>query len=107
MESNKAAAETFDAALHRFITTVQAFLDDHHIKAGIKGPVLSIDAGRKYHRIVRTEGSGRSVYCFIDISTGDVLKAAGWKAPAKGVRGSIYSSDIIGYGVTPYGAVYR
>lgn len=30
--------------------------------------------------------SNRHVHAFIDPTTGDVLKAAGWKAPAKGVR---------------------
>lgn len=28
----------------------------------------------------------RSVHCFVDNLTGDVFKAAGWKAPAKGAR---------------------
>lgn len=30
--------------------------------------------------------SGRSVHAFFDPATGDVFKASGWKAPAKGVR---------------------
>lgn len=44
--------------------------------------------GRKYQRIVQvlTDGGSRSVHCFIDKQTGDVLKAAGWKAPASGAR---------------------
>lgn len=56
--------------------------------------VFSVDPrGRKYTRIVEeTEyakdgsRSGRHVHCFIDNETGAVLKAAGWNAPAKGVR---------------------
>lgn len=109
MESNN-ATETFDAAVHRFMVTVQAMLNDYHAKnypACEYPPTLSIDAGRKYYRIVRNDGASRSVYCFIDSTNGDVLKAAGWKAPAKTARGSIYSADLIGYGVTPYGAAYR
>lgn len=34
-------------------------------------------------------GNQRSVHCFIDKATGDVYKAAGWKAPAPHVRGNI------------------
>lgn len=30
--------------------------------------------------------SSRSVYCFIRLSDGAILKSASWKAPAKGVR---------------------
>lgn len=43
--------------------------------------------GRKYTRIVGAwEGRDRSVHAFVDLATGDVYKAAGWKAPAAGVR---------------------
>ena len=51
--------------------------------------------GRKYVRIVETltEGGGRSVHCFIDKKTGDVLKAAGWAAPARGARYNLLRAD--------------
>jgi hypothetical protein len=47
--------------------------------------------GRKVTRIIMVidNGGSRSVHCFIDNATGDVYKAAGWKAPAKGARGNI------------------
>jgi hypothetical protein len=48
--------------------------------------------GPKYAKLVRTrpgEPIGHSVYCFIDMTNGDILKAAGWKTPAKGARGNI------------------
>ena len=35
----------------------------------------------------------KSVYCFIDLSNGDLLKADGWKKPAKGKRGSILNEN--------------
>ena len=51
---------------------------------------FSVDTpGQKNTRIVITSGLGkgqRSVHCFVDNFTGDVFKAAGWKAPAKGAR---------------------
>lgn len=45
--------------------------------------VYELDGGRKYLRIssVRGAASG-SVHSFVDALTGDVYKAAGWKAPA-------------------------
>ncbi len=39
--------------------------------------------GRKYHKIVEGEGSA---HAFVDKNTGEVYKAASYKAPAKGVR---------------------
>ena len=45
------------------------------------------DSGRKYHKIImETESGSRSVHAFVDKKTGDVYKAASFKAPAKGVR---------------------
>ena len=48
---------------------------------------FSIDTGRKYHKIVQTccDGS-QSVHAFVDKNTGELYKAASWKAPAKDVR---------------------
>jgi hypothetical protein len=41
--------------------------------------------GKKYVRIVESYNGSRSVYCFLDLE-GNILKAASWKAPAKGKR---------------------
>ncbi len=50
--------------------------------------------GRKYLRVVQTvTGGQRSVHCFIDKATGDVLKAAGWPRPAAGVRFNLLDAD--------------
>ena len=46
-----------------------------------------IESGRKYHRIVmETNSQSESVHAFVDKKTGDVYKAASFKAPAKGIR---------------------
>jgi hypothetical protein len=48
---------------------------------------FTIESGRKYHKIVFTDGGGqRSVHAFVDKNTGEVYKSASWKSPAKGVR---------------------
>ena len=50
-------------------------------------PVYTVDPrGKKYARIVK---DGESVWGFVEIATGDIFKAAGWKAPAKHARGNI------------------
>jgi hypothetical protein len=63
--------------------------------------VFSKTIGPKYTRIVRetkwnTPGSqveGRQVFCFVD-GEGNIYKAAGWKAPAKGVRSTLATVDV-------------
>ena len=48
---------------------------------------FSVESGRKYHKIVmETESQSRSVHAFVDKKTGEVYKAASFKAPAKHVR---------------------
>jgi len=75
--------------------TAQEFVDHmnaNHTKDGYAQ--FSIDPnGRKYTRIVATYGGQRSVYCFID-AEGNIYKAAGWKAPAKGIRANLATLDL-------------
>ena len=60
---------------------------------------LKINPGRKFDKIIeknrvwgfvaKTDGVLKGIPYFV----GDVFKAAGWRAPAKHVRGSIFSSE--------------
>ena len=46
-----------------------------------------IESGRKYHKLImETNTQSRSVHAFVDKKTGEVYKAASYKAPAKIVR---------------------
>jgi|TARA_B100001741_G_scaffold309289_1_gene306721 hypothetical protein len=48
---------------------------------------FTINTGRKYHKIIMIDTSGsESVHAFVDKKTGELYKAASFKAPAKGVR---------------------
>lgn len=123
----------YDAALETYRAHVEAIQprseynsrayleDEQHIRnaRGAGFPVKSFDPerytedgaaritvmkGRKYDRIV-SNGSQRTVHSFVNRETGEVLKAASWKAPAKHARGTIYG-DADGYGVTWTGANY-
>ena len=50
--------------------------------------VFKVEPGRKYDRITQetTDGHHKSVHAFVIRETGQVLKAAGYPAPARGVR---------------------
>ena len=57
--------------------------------------VFTITNGRKYAKVVSSDTSGNQnfVFCFIDRKTGNVYKAATWKAPAKHVRYTITDEE--------------
>jgi hypothetical protein len=68
-------------------------------------PVITIEPGAKYARIVLTQGPSRSAYGFIDLANGDLLKSDSWKKPAKHARGNIFASNPLA-GCGPYGMAY-
>ena len=72
-------------------------------------PVVTIDYGNKYARIVKNDdlNGSRSVHTFVNMLNGDILKSASWKAPApKGVRGNIFGDDLGADRVNEFGANY-
>lgn len=94
----------FDDALTAWLEKAQAIVDAAYTHPANPAPVLSASIGRRYARIVSSDGgSSRYAYAFINLSNGDVLKPAGWKGPAKHARGNIFTDKL---GVTAYGAVY-
>jgi len=65
------------------------------------GISLYADYGSKYCKITISS----SVFCFIDLSNGDILKAASLYRPAKHARGNVFANDLGCSAVTEYGAV--
>ena len=72
---------------------------------------ISVEYGRKYIKVIKTLGSQRMVWGFIvgvdndkKFKLGDILKPAGWKAPARNAaRGNILDG---GYAINWTGACY-
>ena len=70
---------------------VDNFKSRNHGKVGgYDAPVYKFyieEGGRKYHKLIMETNTGsRSVHAFVDKKTGELYKAASFKAPAKGVR---------------------
>ena len=93
------AREEVAAAVLRHTEELCKVLEDNfksrnHGKVGRHdAPVYKfvIETGRKYHKIVmempnENRDPSRSVHAFVDKKTGEVYKAASFKAPAKIVR---------------------
>lgn len=47
--------------------------------------------GQRFIKLLHEDNRGASVHCFIEISTGKIVKPAGWKAPAKYSNGELAS----------------
>jgi hypothetical protein len=100
----------FNVALDNFLTHITDAKEADRVArfAKLRPTVYTIETGIKNIRVVEqdSEGNHRSVFCFIRKEDGAVLKAAGWKAPAKHARGTIYTDNPQEYGVGVYGANY-
>lgn len=77
---------------------IQALFRDSNPKSTMAPVAIVLEEGPKYTRIVRSlimDGTvvERSAYGFIVNATGDLLKADGWKRPAKGIRGNLGDAD--------------
>lgn len=69
---------------------------------------FTLEAGKKYIKVVQERhsfGGGRSVHSFVDKNTGDLYKAASWKAPAKIVRYNLFTDmEKLSTVADPYGS---
>jgi len=101
MQTNTASPEML-LLVSRFVGECQEMVNKSY--GTLSPPTLLVEQGKRYIKIVSSQPHTRSIYGFVDIATGDVLKAASWQAPAKHVRGNVrkHASACAG----PYGIVY-
>ena len=90
------------AELYAFVTALSAHINARgraqYPACDLNWDIITTMPGRKFVRLVREAelypGSSRSAFGFIDMSNGDILKADGWKKPAKHARGNIRVGDV-------------
>lgn len=81
----------FEAAFVEFIARCTVIQAKQYANSEGSNPELTYDPGRKYIRVVSSTWGQRSVFCFVDSTNGNVLKADGWKKPALNfARGNIF-----------------
>lgn len=101
--------EQFDQAIAKLFDIIKEKIVKRYREMHIDNlpiPTLSVEPGKRYIRVVESQGStSKSVFCFIDKTNGDILKAASWKAPARHKRGNVFDKDNGAAAVTAYGAV--
>lgn len=97
------------AEIDPFIEGAQAKIDDYYAKhyKNLKPSTLSVSYGKRYAKVIDHMCNGqRSAWAFIDLTTGDILKSASWKAPAKHARGTVLTETHGVEFVGPYGPAY-
>ena len=80
-------------------TTTSTYAQEFADRMNVKFPVVNswdenygTTAGPKFDRITRVrDGRSVSVHAFVERATGKLVKAAGWKAPAKRADGTLQS----------------
>jgi hypothetical protein len=90
---------SFDEAMFTLLVKIQESYDNWS-RFNTKTLDLTLKPGRKFIKVVE----GNSVWGFvakvdgvhkgIPMLKGDILKAAGWRAPAKHSRGSIFDAEM-------------
>ena len=73
----------------------RAYYTTHYTRVPV--PQIELKFGRKYAKLL----AGSSVFAFVDLTNGDVLKPAGWAAPAKHARGNVLSDQNGLEAITP------
>jgi len=93
-----------DEALEDFRATAEGIKRDHFARSGYTFAVPTVEitkGGKRYIKLVTGENDpttgerrpGGSVHSFVEVATGDIFKAASYKAPAKHARGNIYRGN--------------
>jgi hypothetical protein len=100
MQNVEALTQQYAKSVEAKVQAVYDFMDED------KRPTVEVEVGRKYFKLVTVHSErSRSVHSFVDRENGDVLKAAGWAAPAKGARFNLATgmNELLAV-VDPYGS---
>lgn len=71
---------------------------------------IGFSDGKRYiriHRMRRSDETQKSAWAFIDKTTGDILRPAGWSTPAKNARGNIFDGNQGHHRVSSMGPEYN
>ena len=122
IQPNSIVKEDFDKAMRNFCKKVTFNSHKQYKESGLSHrPVYKVAGGRKYlkvkyfetntvdfdgNKVLDTKGR---IYCFVHYKTGDIYKAATWRAPyLKGnnaVRGNIFDETTFEK-TDPYGGAW-
>ena len=104
--------KNFDKALASFLKGYQEIVDKEYSRNSM-GRKLEVKKDKKYYKIIAkdmVDGNvvtmSGSAWAFINSENGDVLKPAGWNAPAKHASGNIFDENNGLKSMSVYGPAY-
>jgi hypothetical protein len=91
----KKALDEFCRSIDEFIKKETTGMEKWEAAAGRPYVLpLTYTDGGKFVKVLLDSGNSKAAYCFVEKATGDVYKAASFKAPAKNhSRANIYNED--------------
>ena len=95
----------FEETLSNYVYYIQKLINANYAEnlKNLTAPVVKVKKGRRFMKVVR----GSSVHSFVEIKTGNVYKAASYKAAEMNhVRANIYDYESLKRGVDDHGAAY-
>jgi hypothetical protein len=103
MENTMTATQTL---VNIYANRVQETLQEaYNFRPEGERPIVEVEVGRKYYKLVADMRGQRSVHSFVDCVTGDVFMPAGWAKPAKGARYNVTTGmGTLLASVDPYGS---
>lgn len=79
--------------LQAVVDYAQKVINAHNLEYK-QNELIKVEMGKRYARLVK-EGTQRFCYGFVDMTNGDLLKAASWKIPEKNfARGNVHTNDL-------------
>lgn len=94
--------------LQSYVNELTEYANKNNINSNMYKIVFGVDYNKTYNRVWvgelwvgKDEVSHKSAFCFVDYA-GNIYKPAGWKAPAKGIRG-----NLNGYRPMTSGELYK
>ena len=104
----------FEVRLNEFLEGCQKIVDKNYTDNSYQ-PKLSVTSiGKKNAKIIielypdkdNPIDRQASVWAFVDVASGNILKPASFRAPAKGARGNIYNENCDLHLISAYGPAY-
>ena len=102
---NQAKIDTIEG-INEYMDRIRVLLDAYY--DNLNAPSVAFNMGKKYCRIVLVDENNSSssnnlrIHSFVDLTNGNILYAASWKAPAKHPRGNVF--DLANSNFNVYGA---
>ncbi|MBF0526640.1 MAG: hypothetical protein HQK56_16270 [Deltaproteobacteria bacterium] len=100
--------DKFEELFNSWMAGCQKMLDKEYNHPVHGNPTLVASQGQRFIKVnVKEHDRISRVYAFIDKGTGDVLKPASFKTPAKGPRGNIFDAHNGLARMSAYGPGYN